>query len=131
MRDGFRKHVHHHHAGDDEADTDHRRRVQVLLAQHRAHDRDQHDADPGPDGVGDAGRYRFHGHRQQVEAQPVADQRTQRGQQPAHAVGGLEQRRGDHFQHDRGGEIDVGIHRRLRLTQGHTASGPARPWPGH
>ena len=59
VRHRIREHIDHNDAGDDQAKADDRRKVEFLAEHHKADDRDQHDAEPTPDCIGDADGQRF------------------------------------------------------------------------
>ena len=45
---------HQHHPNDDKRHPDHRRQVGLLLQKHRPDQRNQHNTNPRPDGLGDS-----------------------------------------------------------------------------
>ena len=54
MYDGFGIDIDDYHAGDDQAHADDCRQIRDFPVQKGAGHGDQHDADPRPDGIGDA-----------------------------------------------------------------------------
>lgn len=68
----FGKRVENDDSGHDEHNARHGRKVEGSALEHPGHERDQSDADPGPDGVGDPDRNSLEGEREETEGCCIA-----------------------------------------------------------
>ena len=68
------KNVQNNHTGHNQRQTDHRRKIEVLLEHDDPDYRDQSDTCAGPDGIGYAHRDGFHHQPQKYNGDTVSDQ---------------------------------------------------------
>src|SRR5690554_41222 len=112
-----------HHAGNDQADADDRREVRALAVDHQPHQGDQHDAQPRPDGVGDADWYGAQYQRQHIEGHGIAHHHNQGGARTGKALRCLEGTGCHHLGDDRQSQIEEGHHGSPPTTVPGTSSG--------
>nr|GEU28208.1 urease accessory protein G [Tanacetum cinerariifolium] len=110
MLGGFGKHVHDHHAGNDQPHAQQRGRIHFLAEHQPADQRDQHDAHAGPHRVGDAHRDGAQGERQKVKRHGVPDHHQHRWQQARKARARFEGGRGNGFRDDGNGQKEPVLH---------------------
>ncbi len=106
--DGPGKDIDDYHAGDNQAHADDCRQVRDFPVQQGPGGGDQHDADAGPDGVGDAQRDAAQGQGHEIEGRAISQHDDYAGNDLGEFPGCLEGAGGDYFSQDGDCQIDVG-----------------------
>src|SRR5208337_3784190 len=97
----FREEVDHENAGNDQSHAGECRQVEYLPEREVCHERDDHDADPGPECVGDADRDAPEHQAEEVKCDRVPGDGDKVRHQSCEAVRHLEGARGDDLADDR------------------------------
>ena len=106
----LRVEVHDDDAGDDEGHAKGGGRVGDLVVEKDAGDRDEDDAEAGPDSIGRADWNRVEGVREKVERDDVAGDDDERRPKTRELLGLFEGARGDDFGDDGDGEAEIAFH---------------------